>query len=569
MMDSGPNRPKTAFREGMLVFLAALFCVGLHQTQPGLVEREDGSRSFGLKARSLPLGDSPYNIRLAYLYRTGDVAEAGREFHWMSSSIWAHNFCDKEFLYHLYLAPFTLGARNIKDTGALIWGAKIATSLMFALLALTLWAVLRGFGVRHAWCYVPLIVLLGGIVFCHRAEETRAWPLGVICSLTAWLMMARNRRLALLLVAAIFTLGYSAVHFLIMLWFVRAALALLLRPQTNSSRRAEFKQHLWLLGAILAGIALGVLLHPGRRDFANMWVVTYLLVPAGTLQGAAQSTVFELFAMLNISHGYTREEAQRLQLGTEFLPRSGANLILAGGAAMFAPLALALASAWRRHKPSRETMFALGAAMLTLAMFINSARFAEIMGPFMALACGLWMNDLLTSPRVRKQAAARPVLFSRLGLAARTGMLVVFAVMWTYVLADAEVPMPRPWRDAALWLRDNPQARGKVLFHSRWDVFPDFIFYAPNCDYIVGMDPNYLLAHDVGKSRLYWDIFEDKVDSTTVDRIRREFGASFILVMPPHTPGLDRECRRQEELGKLRLAYVDPNFMVVIYQVVE
>ena len=101
----------------------------------------------------------------------------------------------------------------------------------------------------------------------------------------------------------------------------------------------------------------------------------------------------------------------------------------------------------------------------------------------------------------------------------------------------------RPWRDAALWLRDNPQARGKVLFHSRWDVFPDFIFYAPNCDYIVGMDPNYLLAHDVGKSRLYWDIFEDKVDSTTVDRIRREFGASFILVMPPHTPGLDRECR--------------------------
>jgi hypothetical protein len=566
MIESGLDRPKSAFREGLLVFLAALFCVGLYQAQPGMVVREDGSRFFGFKARSLPEGDSTYNIRLAWLYRTGAVSEAGDHFHWMSSSIWAHEFCDKEFLYHLYLAPFTLGARDVRDTGALIWGAKLATSVLFALLALTLWAVLRGFGVRHAWCYVPLIAVLGGMVFANRAEETRAWPMGVICSLVAWLLMAKNRRLALLLVAAVYTLAYSAVHFLIMLWFVRTLLAFALGAAPGGTRKIELQRHLWLLAAIFAGVTLGVLLHPGRAHFANMWVVTYLLVPVSNLQGSMQEAALGVLKALGLGRELPRAEVQRLKLGVEFLPKAGGNLLFNGGAAMLTPLALGAASAWQQHKPSRETLFALGAALMTLCMFIASSRFAEIMGPFMALAAGLWLDELFKSTRLKRRMALAPERLRRLGFAGRSTFVAALVVFWVFVLYDREPPLPRPWRDAALWMRDNPDARGKVMFHSRWDVFPDFFFYAPRSDYIVGMDPNYLLAHDAGKSSLYWDIYENKVDAATVMRIKREFGAEYVMVMPPHTPALDKECRRLAEEKRLSLVYVDEYYSLAIYQ---
>ncbi|MCC6150077.1 MAG: hypothetical protein IT461_07500 [Planctomycetes bacterium] len=566
MIESSLDRPKSAFREGLLVFLFTLLLVGLHQTQPGMVEREDGSRVFGLRSRSLHLGDSPYNIRLAYLYRTGDVAKAGSHFHWMSSSIWADNFCDKELLYHLYLAPFTLGARDAGDTSALIWGAKLGIAVMFAFLAWVFWAVLRGFGVKQAWCYVPLIVVMGGAVFMSRAAEARAWPIGVICSLTAWLVMARNRRLDLLLVAAIYTLSYAPVHFLGLLWLVRTLGCLLLGPgQTGLSRGAELRRHLTLLAMIALGVVLGVLLHPGRADFIRLWVVAYVMIPAATLQGPLRDLVFNLVVALNFATEFPPGEAKRMKLGLEFLPQAGTALLFVGGAAMLSPIVLAVTSAWHRHKPRRETLLAMGAALMTLVMAINSGRFFEIAGPFCALASALWVQDLIQSRRMQLRMALRPVLFRRLRVLACAGVFAVFGVLWATGL-DRYPPMPRPWRDAAIWLRENPQARDKIVFHANWDTFPDLFFYAPHCDYIVGMDPTFLLAHDVEKSRLYWDIAFDKVDATTVPRIREMFKADYILVVAPINAGLDQECRRLESIGTLRRAYTDPIFNVAIYE---
>ncbi|CAG0949443.1 hypothetical protein PLCT2_00100 [Planctomycetaceae bacterium] len=566
MIESALDRPRSAFREGLLVFLFTVLAFGLLQTQPGMVQREDGSRYFGLRSRSLFVGDSPYNIRLAYLYRTGDVAKAGSHFHWMSSSIWTDNFCDKELLYHLYLAPFTLGARDAGDTSALIWGAKLAIAVMFAFLAFVFWAVLRGFGVKSAWCYVPLIAVMGGLVFMGRASEARAWPIGVICSLTAWLVMARNRRLDLLLVAAIYTLSYAPVHFLGLLWLVRTLGCLLLGPErTGATRGAELKRHLLLLAMIALGVVLGVLLHPGRADFIRLWVVAYVMIPAATLQGPLRDLVFNTVVALNFATEFPPGEAKRMKLGLEFLPQASTALLSTGGAAMLAPIVLPVTSAWHRHKPKRETLLAMGAALMTLGMAINSGRFFEIAGPFCALAVALWVQDLLQSRRMQMRIALRPVLFKRLRVVACACVFAAFGVLWLAHF-DREPPMPRPWRDAAIWLRETPQARGKILFHANWDTFPDLFFYAPHTDYIVGMDPTFLLAHDVEKSRLYWDIVEDKVDATTVSRIRAMFKADYILVVGPINVALDQECRRLESLGALRRVYTDPTFDVAVYE---
>ena len=567
--EGAPTESVSGFKQGLLVFLLSLLVFGTLQILPGPVTNEDGSTYFGVRSRSLPLGDSPYHARLAYLYRTGKVAEAGHNFHWMSASIWSDGFADKEFLYHLYLIPFTLGAKDANDTTALIWGAKLSTAVLMSLIAMTLFGVLRGFNVRHAWAYVPLIVVLGGWVFCARAEETRAWPAGVICSLAGWLMMAKNRRFELGLVAAIFTLSYSAVHFLGILWAIRTVLMLVWGPERGLTRKREFVNNLWLLGSILAGVVLGILLHPGRADFLRMWVVTYLLVPAGILQGSMKDVAFELFATMGLSPGYSTEEASRMILGMEFLPLSGTMLLLGGAAAILCPMLLPLASLWVGHRPRREAVLAGAAAVLVLFMFLNSLRFAEIMGPFMALAAGIWLDDFLKSRKVARVEALRPVLVGRLKKAAFALSLVGLCVVMGGLMFMKAPNLPPALRDAALFLRDNPEAKGKVVYHTMWDMFPTLFFYAPDSDYIVGMDPNYLLGHDAEKSKLYWDVHYGNVDDKTLSQLRQVFRAEFIVVMPGVTPAFDKQCQDEIAKGNLKQVYKDPNYGVFVYQVAK
>lgn len=560
----------SALRQGLLLFLISMLAFMTLQILPGTVTNEDGSTRFGLRSRSFPLGDSPYHVRMAYLYRTGAIAEAGQNFHWMSDSIWSDAFANKEFLFHLYLVPFTLGADDISDTTALIWGGKVASAVLMSLLMVTVFAALRCFGVRHAWAYVPLVIALGGWVFCSRAEELRAWPMGVICSLTGWVMMARNRRIELALVAAIFTLAYSAVHFLVILWAVRTVLMLVWGPEKGATRRSEFKANLWLLAAILGGILLGALLHPNRDGFMRMWAVTYLLVPAGILKGAARETAFDLFAALGISPGYSTEEASRMLLGMEFLPLAGTDLLVAGAAPILAPMLLTLLSLRLRHRPGREAVLAGGAAVLVLFMFLNSLRFAEIMGPFMALAVGLWLDSLFKSRRWHSIQRKRPQLPGLLKKAAAALAFLAATGVLCGLIAIKDPNLPVPWRDAALFMRDSAGDSRPKVFHAQWDVFPALFFYAPNCDYLVGMDPNYMLAHDVEKSRLIWDVFYGKVEESTLSRIQQLFKPDWLYVDANVTPVFGRYCEEQVEKGTLERIYKDAYYgHIAVYRVVK
>ncbi len=542
--------------------------MGFYQTRPGLIEEGDASR-IGVQSRSLPMGDSSFHIRTAYLYRTGDIAAAGTDFHWLRPTFWGDHFVDKEFLYHIYLVPFTLGARDLNDTGPLIWGAKFATSLLFAMLALTLWAVLRALGVRHAWAFTALMFVLGGPLFCGRTHETRSWPAGLIIALTAWLAMAKGRRLDIFFLAALYTLTYAAVHFLAMLWFVRAAVALIHGPARGSTRLGELKQHAILLVVLMAGIGMGVLLHPGRGDFIQTWVVQYVLVPFGAVQGPLQPVVEWLRESLNLAPGASVEQISMMMLGNELAPVPGALVLAWLGPVFCAAIGLPLASAMLRHRPSRELVTAGAMALVTMVMCVSSMRFSEIMGPFAALATGLWINELLQARRVVRFARKRPMLSWRLGRSALAACAASGAGLMLFIILNTEVPLPRPWRDAALWLRDNEQAQGKLVYNQSWDMFSELIFYAPTSDYVSGMDPYFLLAADADKSRLFWDNYHGRVGEDTLDKIMKSFNPDYLLIAPHLHPALEAHFRKQVERGRLRIAFDDTNYKITLYEVVR
>ena len=555
--------------QALLVFVCAFLLQGLLQTLPGVVTHQDGSQSMGLRSRTLPVGDTPYHIRMAWLYRTGAIAEAGSHFHWMRHSVWADRFVNKEFLYHIYLVPFTLGASDLNDTEALIWGAKLANCTTFGLLALVLFGVLHAFGVRRPWLFTAMMLVLGGISFCSRSEESRAWPFYVMCSLLAWLCMAQNRRLALVFVACIFTLSYAAAHFLLVLWGLRTVMILLLGPEPCASRKTDFLHGLKQLGAIAGGIALGVVLHPGRADFLHTWVVTYVQVFLGILSGPLQQAGLGVAEALGVTASYSREDAQRLRMGVEFLPFAGTNLLIAGGAAFACPVALTVLSAWQRHKPSREAMLALAMGTLTLVMYVNSMRFAEVMGPFMALFFGIWVESWLRCRHVARYLAAHPLRARRCALAGTVIVLLAAAGIWGWTLSGKDERKDVPVTTTAQWLRDNPKTRGKLVWHAQWDMFPALFFYAPQSDYIVGMDPHYLLAHSREKSNLTCDILDNEVDDETLDRVHRLFAPDYILVVPGVTPAFFEQCRKAQAQGRLKLAFVDEKAGIGVYEVIR
>lgn len=564
-----PAKSRSWIAGALLVFVCAFALQGVMQTLPGLVTTEDGSGEWGLRSPELPHGDTPYHIRIAYLYRTGEIARAGSDFHWMRASHWSGRFVDKELLYHIYLTPFTLGASDINDTAALTIGAKVANCFTFALLALCLFGALRAMGVRRPWLFSAMLIVLGGISFCTRSEESRAWPFYVMCTLAAWVAMARNQRLALLLVAAAFTLFYAAGHFLLVIWGIRALISLIAGPQEGTTRLAELRSLALQGAAIVGGFALGIVMHPGRADFLYTWLITYVHVFLGILKGPLHDFAQSVVSGIGLTSSYSAEDAERLTLGIEFQPFAGSNLLIAAGPAFACLFGLSFTSMLWRHRPSRESVMALGLGLLSVAMYINSMRFAEVMGPFMALFCGIWVEDFLRARHIARGLSRRAGLARKFAFAAAALVLISAAAMWSWALAGKDNRKPSPLHATALWLRDNPRTHGKMVYHAHFDAFPALFFYAPQVDYTVGMDPHYMLAHSRDQSNLTCDILDNNVDAQTVERIVALFDCDYILVIPAMSPGLFQACQEAEKAGRLKLAFVDHKTDMGLFEVVR
>src|ERR1043166_3192706 len=122
----------------------------------------------------LPDTDGYYHFKLAQLIREHGFI---REFKWAWFSLWREHYSDKEFLYHIYLIPFTF----IKNR---ILGAKIATVLMASGVFTSFYAVLRLNKIRFAWFWRLLLSMTGGF-FLYRVNVLRPQGLSIIYVLWA------------------------------------------------------------------------------------------------------------------------------------------------------------------------------------------------------------------------------------------------------------------------------------------------------------------------------------------------------------------------------------------------
>lgn len=551
--------------QGLAVALLTLLGMLYYQFVPAVVDTPDG-RAIHAASVGFPDPDSYYHVKMGYLYRTGEVQAAGPNFHWTRQSTWSDSFSDKDYLFHVYLIPFTLLADGPADAEGLATAGKLGTSLLGMLLVLTLFAVMRKFGLKHAWLYALALAAVGGTYIIFRLNMCRSYLMALMFALTGWLMLARGKRLPLFLISVAYTLSYTASHLLLALAVIRAASELLLGAREGSTRAKDLKSNLVLMACIAGGIAVGCALHPNSLELMKLWWVQNVVVLALSHRG----TIAPVVEGLSNAFGLTLDLQTEVEiaLGRELEPASGPALAFSSPLILFGPIVLPLIAAMLRHRPARETVLTSGAALAFLVAYMVNIRFIEYAAPFMAIAIGMWLEGILTSQGYKAWMENRPVWSRALPISGAVIALIASLSMWIGTSLSYRIPDYGDLEKAGRWLQSNPEAHGKVVWHDRWDDFTDLIFFASECDYLIGLDPTFFYAHD---SKRYKDWVEIKRGKRRefLDTVKDDFEADYILARRGSSEYFYHRLHEYAQQGRLELCTRANDDSWALYRIVR
>lgn len=515
----GQSRVRSAFAVFMAAFLSFL---GLQFASPDFVD-----------------SDAYYHIVLAEL----PAHRLDARFPWLSATTWRDEFADAHWLYHALLWPFVAVDR--------IGGAKVATALFSAIAATTLFGVLRYLQVPlpALWTFAAFAFSVGGLI---RYNLVKVNALALTFLLLAMWAIWERRWKVLLVLSALFTLAYGAA----------ALLLLVLTGVFTAVRYAETQN--WLLrwerteagrgfpwqpiGYTLAGIALGLLLHP------HFPTALILFTRAFQVINRPPATVFKW-------HEWRGVSPQGLLVGSLLL-----TVLWLGGIGL-----------WLRQKrwTGREVPIVL-ISVLLCAMTLRHGRFIEYWAPFAALSAAVTLRE--ETQRWFKKIAADWQHWIGLILLASIPVVVNVGVTITFLRSSYNI---HSFKGAALWLAEHSE-EGAIVFHTHWSLFDALFFWNRRNYYIVGADPVYLYHYDPGLYWKWWHILRDhegtckaekcppmsleEQDRSIVEAIVRDFRASYVLVVksePLGNPRLRATLDRRRDV--FERVYDDPH--VSVYKV--
>lgn len=449
--------------------------------------------------------DSYYHVRMAEMLPSIGFVKT---FPWLHWTIFRDEFVSHHHGFHVVLAPLVWMSELI--TGSPIWGGK-AVSVVGALL--TAWLVhliLAERGVRHAWLWVLLILVLPWH-FWLRQSFARAPVIALPLLLGATLFMMKQRPAWMALLGFVFTHVYGGVVLfpLVPVAFVAAAMLM----------RSELKRPLWCATCACIGLAAGLIINPyfpGNLAFLKTQILdTGLGAPA--------------------------------EVGGEWKPFDAWFLLQ-----MSAPLALVWAAALVRRLRSGERIDATSLAMILLnfgflVLTIKARRFVEYWPVFALLDAAFLAATNPSALELRRRMwTSRAWVRQTLATVATIAVVLVGA----YNVGITRFHARPGHDDAALsaamaFLKSNSPANALVLTDD-WDIFPACFYHNTHNRYAVGLDPVFT---SVGYPEL-WERYriitrgeapqsiETRPRSgprrATLDDIRGAFHADYVLVARDH-----------------------------------
>lgn len=551
-----------AWLQGALIALFAFVGTLYYQYLPGY--NDDGqlvAQSYGLSG-----ADGYYHIKMGYLYRTGEVPAAGGDFHWTRESTWNGEFSDKDYLFHVFLAPFTLMADGPADEDGLVHAAKVAQAFIVTMLMLTLFAVLRVYRVRGAWFFTLALIVVGGSYMVFRLNLCRSYLFSVIFAMVGWLLLEKRSKLPLVIVSMIYTLSYTASHLLLAMLAVRSVMDLILGAKEGSTRKKDLLDNASLAGCIVAGIAVGCLLHPESWNLVKLWWVQNVIVLAMSHQDSFGKALDSIGAIVGFQSDL--QNAAELDLGSELSPTKGPTAVFSTPLIFFGPMLLPLFAAGLRWRPDREAMQISAIAVTWFVLYLINSRFIEYAGPFMTIAIAVWVTRLWQSDGYKEWREAHPITGKAAPLSAFVLTIIAAGLIWFGASSAYVVKDRGDIREAGHWLHENEQAHGKVVWHDRWDDFTELMFFASESDYLIGLDPTFMYVKDADKFNS-WNKIRRGKEYDPLKYIKEDFDADYILVHKGSSEFLYNKLADEAKGGRLYLEIRAKDGSWSLYRVVK
>jgi hypothetical protein len=417
---------------------------------------------------------------------------------------------DAWFGYHVLLAPFTYFFDLITAT-------KVCSSLIFALIAYTLFKLLGHLQANFRFIWV-ILAMTGSSITLSRATTVRPFLLSVLLTLLAALWTATDRPVKLAAVSLLHALSYSMFFLVGMapaIWF-------LLRRDRRSCIAAL---------SCGAGMVLGLLANPYFPENLRFDIVQASVVSLG--------------------------QKAHVHMGGELYPATSWLWIVS-----CLPVALPWAGAlilrlrnWRQSVPAADLFL-----LLSAATFLGTLRVIRTVDFFVPFA--ILFAAAVISPYIK--ASRTDVLAAGLLLA-----LPCFAHVYLTRQYVREAPSLARYRGAAEYLRVN--APGALVANTQWNDYQLLFFLNSSNRYVIGIEPTFTYLEDPRKYWLWFHISEDEpgtcdhetcADTDRTDivaAVRQDLGAQYVLADHDANPRLESILRGKTNVTEV---YRDAAFSV-------
>jgi hypothetical protein len=288
------------------------------------------------------------------------------------------------------------------------------------------------------------------------------------------------------------------------------------------------------LAATAGGWLLGQLVHPEVPANFGLWAIINFVIP---FQATAAG-----------------DAALRSQLGTE-LSAPGLDLLREQWPAFIPPVIVLFSLLFQPRLRTRAT---LTAGLVSLAFLAAGSlvirRFFELGAPLALLALALVLRE-------RRDRGLPPLLGSWGRMAA--GAAVLVSGLWSLGVLRAHertdgFGLSSPPQAMARWLGEHGKA-GERVFTVQWADSAPLLYYAPQLQSLVALDPTFFYAKDPALFQRYVTIASG-ADPAPAQAIRDRFGARWVTVPYGLYPGVARQLA---STPGVQLVYGDLDYAVL------
>jgi hypothetical protein len=459
----------------VLTLLMFLYVFGLFGTtallQDGLFER-----------------DGYYHARLAWMMPERGLS---RNFPWTQISTWKDRYCDKEFLYHVAMMPFT------RIGNEPILGARIFSTILSGSVIITLFFILRAHRVRWPLFFTALPLAMGGL-FIARLGMIRSHVLSMLLVLLGIHFLLQRRW------KAVFVLGF------VYAWSYTVPFVLLMTAVPTAVGRWLWRDGLDWRSVAAAGLGsmLGLAVHPYSPITLETFL-TYIQIFRMGLEGVGRSG----FELGNEIYPYA------LPVFFDIYP-----LIL-----ILVPVLILLVVVLRK-KLVPATMGIVFSALFWFGMTMESARFVEYSVLLLTIALAFVVRDSVGASDWFRKGLFRDRRARFAAALVMIGILIAFHVysMKFYIYYQTKASPPRFFDGASAWMSRN-LAPGETVINLFWDDFPDLFYAAPRQRYLWGLDPTYTIRYDLNKAvkleqaRRHLNLLDGR-------ELERTFGSHYLIL---------------------------------------